>query len=36
MIVPIIGVLKEQRGMTQFRRRGLEKMAVEVSLAGSA
>jgi hypothetical protein len=29
-------VLKEQRGMRQFRRRGLEKVAVEMSLAATA
>jgi len=36
LIEPIFGVLKEQRGMRQFRRRGLAKVAVEVSLATTA
>ena len=36
LIEPIFGVLKEQRGMRQFRRRGLENVAVEVSLATTA
>jgi transposase len=36
LIEPILGVLKEQRGMRQFRRRGLEKVAVELSLATTA
>jgi len=36
LIEPIFGVLKEQRGMRQFRRRGLENVAVEVSLAATA
>ena len=36
LIEPIFGVLKEQRGMRQFRRRGLEKVAVELSLATTA
>jgi len=36
LIEPIFGVLKEQRGMRQFRRRGLANVAVEVSLATTA
>jgi hypothetical protein len=36
LIEPIFGVLKEQRGMRQFRRRGLEKVAVEMTLAATA
>ncbi len=36
LIEPVFGVLKEQRGMRQFRRRGLEKAAVEMSLAATA
>ena len=35
IVEPVIGVLKEQRGMRQFRRRGLEKVAVEFALAGN-
>ena len=31
-----LGVLKEQRGMRQFRRRGLETVAVEMALAATA
>ncbi len=33
---PVFGVLKEQRGMRQFRRRGLGKVAVEFALAATA
>ena len=33
---PVFGVLKEQRGMRQFRRRGLAKVAVELALAATA
>ena len=33
---PVIGVLKEQRGMRQFRRRRLEKVAVEFAPAATA
>ncbi|MGH9352941.1 MAG: transposase, partial [Terriglobia bacterium] len=33
LIEPVLGVLKEQRGMRQFRRRGWEKVAVEIALA---
>lgn len=36
LIEPIFGVLKEQRGMRQFRRRGLANVAVELSLATTA
>ena len=36
IVEPVIGVLKEQRGMRQFRRRGLEKVAVEFALAATA
>ncbi len=36
LIEPVLGVLKEQRGMRQFRRRGLEKVAVEIALATTA
>lgn len=33
IVEPIFGILKQQRGMRQFRRRGLEKVAVEFALA---
>ena len=36
LIEPVFGVLKEQRGMRQFRRRGLQKVAVEIALATTA
>jgi transposase len=36
LIEPVFGVLKEQRGMRQFRRRGLPKVAVEIALATTA
>jgi len=36
LIEPVFGVLKEQRGMRQFRRRGLENVAVEMALATTA
>ncbi|MGH9401939.1 MAG: transposase [Terriglobia bacterium] len=36
LIEPVLGVLKEQRGMRQFRRRGWEKVAVEIALAATA
>ena len=36
LIEPVFGVLKEQRGMRQFRCRGLEKVQVEWSLATTA
>jgi hypothetical protein len=32
----VFGVLKEQRGMRQFRRRGLQKVRVEFALAATA
>jgi len=32
----VMGVLKEQRGMRRFRRRGLAKVAVEFALAATA
>jgi len=36
LIEPVFGVLKEQRGIRQFRRRGLEKVGVEIALAATA
>jgi len=36
IVEPVIGVLKEQRGMRQFRRRGRAKVAVELALATTA
>jgi IS5 family transposase len=36
LVEPVFGVLKEQRGMRQFRRRGLEKVGVEIALAATA
>lgn len=36
LVEPVFGVLKEQRAMRQFRRRGLEKVQVEWSLATTA
>jgi len=36
MVEPVIGVLKEQRGMRRFRYRGLAKVAVELALAATA
>lgn len=33
LVEPVIGVLKEQRGMRRFRLRGLEKVGVETALA---
>ena len=33
---PVMGVLKEQRGMRRFRLRGLSKVAVEFTLAVTA
>lgn len=36
LIEPVFGVLKEQRGIRQFRRRGLEKVGVEIALAVTA
>jgi len=36
IVEPVFGVLKQQRGMRQFRRRGLAAVAVEWSLATTA
>ncbi len=36
LVEPVIGVLKEQRGLRRFRRRGLKKVAVELALACTA
>ncbi len=36
IVEPVFGVLKEQRGMRQFRRRGMVKVAVELALAATA
>jgi len=36
IVEPVFGILKEQRGMRQFRRRGLAKVAVELALATTA
>jgi len=36
IVEPVFGVLKQQRGMRQFRRRGLQKVAVELALATTA
>lgn len=36
IVEPVFGVLKEQRGMRQFRRRGMAKVAVEFTLAAIA
>jgi hypothetical protein len=36
LVEPVFGVLKEQRGLQQFRRRGRENVAVELSLATTA
>jgi transposase len=36
LVEPVFGVLKEQRGMRQFRRRGMAKVAVEFTLAAIA
>jgi len=36
IIEPVFGVLNEQREMRQFRRGGLEKVAVEMSVAAAA
>jgi len=33
---PVIGILKEQRGMRRFRMRGLRKVAAEFALATTA
>jgi transposase len=36
MVEPVLGVLKQQRGMRQFRTRGLGRVAVEFTLAALA
>jgi transposase len=36
LVEPVIGILKEQRGMRRFRLRGLPKVGVEVALACTA
>jgi len=36
IVEPVFGILKQQRGMRQFRRRGLDKVAVEFALATTA
>ncbi len=36
IVEPVIGVLKEQRGMWRFARRGLKQVAVELALAATA
>jgi len=36
IVEPVFGILKQQRGMRQFRRRGLSKVAVELTLATTA
>jgi transposase len=36
VVEPVFGVLKQQRGMRQFRTRGMEKVAVEFTLAALA
>jgi Transposase DDE domain len=36
IVEPVIGVLKQQRGMRQFARRGLQQVAVEWALAATA
>ncbi|HVH50148.1 MAG TPA: IS1182 family transposase [Candidatus Bathyarchaeia archaeon] len=36
IIEPVIGVLKQQRGMRRFARRGLRQVAVELALAATA
>ena len=36
IVEPVIGVLKQQRGMRQFARRGLPQVAVEWALAATA
>jgi transposase len=36
LVEPVFGALKEQRGMRQFQRRGLEKVGVEWALAATA
>lgn len=36
IVEPVIGVLKEQRGMRRFARRGLQEVVVELALAATA
>ena len=36
LVEPVFGVLKEQRGLRRFRRRGLAAVAVEWALATTA
>jgi hypothetical protein len=36
LVEPVIGILKEQRGMRQFQRRGLSAVVVEWTLAAIA
>jgi len=36
MVEPVFGVLKQQRGMRQFRLRGLERVGIEFTLATTA
>lgn len=36
IVEPVFGVLKEQRGMRRFARRGLKQVAVELALAATA
>lgn len=36
IVEPVLGTLKEQRGLRRFRRRGLAKVAVEMALAATA
>jgi len=36
LVEPVIGILKEQRGLRRFRRRGLSKVGVEVALTCTA
>ena len=36
IVEPVLGVLKEQRGMRRFRLRGLTKVAIEFTLAAIA
>jgi len=36
IVEPVFGILKQRRGLRQFRRRGLNKVAVELALATTA
>ncbi|MFZ0523981.1 MAG: transposase [Candidatus Acidiferrales bacterium] len=36
IVEPVFGVLKQQRGMRRFLRRGLKQVAVELALAATA